>query len=152
MMVSLLIHQWKCAENDLYLRRCGLGTPASLPPMERYRWAPAYRQGRLVAGRVELTVDPSDDRIGLSPSERRRIAVRFLERVDPGLGDELAQLVRRRGAAGRRIAERLAPVEVVADDRQHGEQRFLCRLQPPQQRYGELREIEFGLHELERAP
>jgi hypothetical protein len=56
--------------------------PASLPPVERYHWARAYRQGRLVAGRVEL--------------------------------------------------------------------RF--RLQPPQQRYVELREIGFGLRELERSP
>lgn len=119
--------------------------------MERYPWARASRQGRLVAGRVELTVDPNDDRIGLSPSERRRIVARFLERVDPGLHDELAQLVRRRGAAGRRIADGLAPVEVVADDRRRGELRYLCRLQPPQQRYGELREIEFGLRELERS-
>jgi hypothetical protein len=122
---------------------------ASLPPVERYQWARAYRQGRLVAGRVELTIDSNGARVGLSPSERRRIAARFLERVDPVLRDEL---VRRRGAAGRRVAEALAPVEVVADDRQHGELRYLCRLQPPQQRYGELRAIEFGLHELERTP
>jgi hypothetical protein len=120
--------------------------------VERYQWARAYRQGRLVPGRVELTVDSNNDRMGLSPSERRRIAARFLERVDPALRDELVQLVRRRGAAGRRVAEGLAAVEVVADDRQHGELRYLCRLQPPQQRYGELRAIEFGLHELERAP
>ena len=121
------------------------------PPVERHQ-ARAYRHGRLVAGRVEITVDPNDDRIGLSPRERRRIVARFLERVDPALRDELAQLIRRRGAAGKRIAEGLAPVEVVAEDRGRGERRFVGRLQPPQQRYGELREIEFGLHELERAP
>jgi hypothetical protein len=50
--------------------------------VDRYQWARAYRQGRLVAGRFDL--------------------------------------------------------------------RF--RLQPPQQRYGELREIEFGRRELERSP
>jgi hypothetical protein len=126
--------------------------PASLPPVERYRWARAYRQGRLVAGRVELTVERSDDRLGLSPGERRRIVARFLEQVEPELRDELAQLVRRRGAASRRIADGLAPVEVVADEGPGGERRLLCRLQPPQQRYGELREIEFGLRELERTP
>jgi hypothetical protein len=120
--------------------------------MERYRWARAYREGRLVAGRVELTVERDDDRIGLSPRERRRIVARFLERVEPELRGELAQLVRRRGAAGRRIAEGLAPVEVVAGDRGRGERRFVCRLQPPQQRYGALWEIEFDLRELERAP
>ena len=128
------------------------GAAASLAPVERYRWARAYREGRLVAGRVEITVERDDDRLGLSPRERRRIAARFLERVEPELRDELAQLVRRRGAAGTRIADRLEPVEVVADDRDGGEQRFLCRLQPPQRRYGELWEIEFDLRELERAP
>ena len=120
--------------------------------MERYRWARAYRQGRLVAGRVEITVERSDDRLGLSARERRRIVARFLEQVEPELRDELAQLVRRRGAASRRIADGLAPVEVVADEGPSGERRLLCRLQPPQQRYGELREIEFGLRELERTP
>lgn len=120
--------------------------------MERYRWARGYRQGRLVAGRIEITIDQSDDRLGLTPSERRRIVARFLECLDPGLHDELAQLARRRGAAGRRIAEGLAPVEVVADDPRRGEQRFLCQLQPPQERRGELREIEFDLRELERSP
>jgi IS4 transposase len=120
--------------------------------VERYRWARAYREGRLVAGRVELAVEADDLRIGLSLSERRRIVARFVERLDPELRDELAQLVRRRGAAGKRIAERLAPVEVVAEDRDGSERRFLCRLQPPQQRYGDLWEIEFDLRELERAP
>ena len=120
--------------------------------MERYRWARAYREGRLVAGRVEIIIERDDDRLGLSPRERRRIVARFLERVEPELRDELGQLVRRRGAAGMRIADRLAPVEVVAEDRGGGERRFLCRLQPPQRRYGELWEIEFDLRELERAP
>lgn len=119
--------------------------------MERYRQARAYRQGRLVAGRVEVTVERTDDRLGLSPRERRRIVARFLEQ-EPELRDELAALVRRRGAASRRIADGLAPVEVVADDGPGGERRLLCRLQPPQQRYGELREIEFGLRELGPAP
>ena len=120
--------------------------------MERYHRARAYRQGRLVAGRVEITVERHDDRLGLTPRERRRIVARFVEHVEPELRDELAQLVRRRGAASRRIADALAPVEVVADDGPSGERRLLCRLQPPQQRYGELREIEFGLRELDRVP
>jgi hypothetical protein len=57
--------------------------PASLPPVERYRRARAYRQGRLVAGRVEITVERHDDRLGLSPRERRRIVARFVEHVEP---------------------------------------------------------------------
>jgi hypothetical protein len=126
--------------------------PATLPRHERYRSARAYRHGRLVAGRVEITLERTDDRLGLSPRERRRIVARFLDPVEPGLRDELAQLVRRRGAASRRIADGLAPVEVVADDGPGGERRLLCRLQPPQQRYGALRDIEFGLRELDRSP
>ncbi len=113
----------------------------------RYRWARAYRDGELVCGRVELivTVDP---RLGLAPHESRRFAARFLERLHPTLRTELGERVRRRGAAGRRAAERMQPVELVFDDPRHGRQRIVGSVQPPQMRRGELYEIEFGL----RAP
>jgi hypothetical protein len=110
----------------------------------RYRWARAYRDGELVCGRVELTVTV-DVRLGLAPHERRHLAARFLERVHPALRTELAELVRRRGAAGRRAAERMQPVEIVFDDPRHGRQRLAGSVQPPQARRGELYEIEFGL-------
>jgi hypothetical protein len=113
----------------------------------RYRWARAYRDGELVCGRVELTVR-ADFRLGLTPHERRYLAARFLERPHPGLRSELAELVRRRGAAARRAAERMQPVEIVFDDPQGGRQRVVGWVQPPQLRRGELNEIEFGL----RAP
>jgi hypothetical protein len=113
----------------------------------RYRWARAYRDGELVCGRVELTVT-ADPRLGLAPHERRHFAARFLERLHPALRTELAELVRRRGAAGRRAAERMQPIELVFDDPRHGRQRIVGSVQPPQARRGELYEIEFGL----RAP
>jgi hypothetical protein len=123
-------------------------TTADRPLTEgRYRWARAYRDGELVCGRVELTVT-ADLRLGLAPHERRRFAARFLERVHPALRTELADLVRRRGAAGRRAAERMQPIEFVFDDPRHGRQRLVGVVQPPQLRRGELYEIEFGL----RAP
>jgi hypothetical protein len=39
------------------------------------------------------------------------------------------------------------PIEVVFDDKRLGRQRISARVQPPQIRCGELREIEFGLRE-----
>jgi len=110
----------------------------------RYRWARAYRDGELVCGRVELTVTV-DPRLGLTPNESRRFAARFLERLHPSLRAELGELVRRRGAAGRRAAERMQPVELVFDDPRHGRQRIVGSVQPPQMRRGELYEIEFSL-------
>ena len=93
----------------------------------RYRWARAYRDGQLVCGRVELTVT-ADLRLGLAPRERRCLAARFLERLDPALRSELSELVRRRGAAAGRAAERMRPVELVFDDRRAGRQRIVGRV------------------------
>jgi hypothetical protein len=112
---------------------------------QRYGWARAYRDGRLVAGRVRLTVD-RDVRLGLAPRERGRRYVRaaFLERVDPILRDELAALARHRGAAARRME----PIEVVMEDPHRGRQRIVGRLQPPQhRRRGDLDEVEFVVRE-----
>jgi hypothetical protein len=115
---------------------------------QRYGWARAYRDGRLVAGRVRLIVD-HDVRVGLTPRERRRRSLRaaFTERVDPILRDELAAVARRRGVAARRAADRMEPIEVVIDDPHRGRLRIVGRVLPPQQRRGDLDEIEFGLRE-----
>jgi hypothetical protein len=118
---------------------------ADRPPTEgRYRWARAYRNGELVCGRVELTVT-ADLRLGLAPHERRRFTTRFQERLHPALHVELNELVRRRGAAATRAAERMQPVEIVFDDPRRGHQRIAGAVQPPQRRRGELYEIEFDL-------
>jgi hypothetical protein len=116
---------------------------------QRYGWARAYRDGRLVAGRVRLTVD-HDVRVGLAPRERpRSLRAAFTERVDPILRDELAAVVRRRGAAARRAADRMEPIEVVIEDPYRGRQCIVGRVQPPQQSRGDLDAIEFGLVELQ---
>ncbi|MGI9097936.1 MAG: hypothetical protein ACR2H2_05495 [Solirubrobacteraceae bacterium] len=112
----------------------------------RYRWARAYRDGEVVCGRVELTVS-ADTRLGLAPRERRCLTARFLERLDPALRTELAELVRRRGAVGRRAAERMQPVEIIFDDPRRGHHQITGYIQPPQLRHGDLHEIEFGLRE-----
>lgn len=57
--------------------------------------------------------------------------------------------MRRRGAAGYRMAERIDPIELVVDAPDGGRHRVVGRLQPPLLRHGQLRDIEFGLHELE---
>lgn len=113
---------------------------------QRYAWGRAYRDGEVVCGRVHVTIG-RDGRLGLARHERRYVAARFLERLDPALRTELAELVRRRGSAARRAAERMEPVEIVLDDPRQGRQRIIGRVEPPQARYGELREIEFSLRE-----
>jgi hypothetical protein len=117
----------------------------------RYRWASAYRDGELVCGRVDLTVR-RDSRLGLAPRERHYLAASFVERLAPAFRGELAQLVRRRGAAAQRVAEALEPIELVFDDPRLGSQRIIGRVQPPQVRRGGLHDIEFGLRELPQAP
>lgn len=116
---------------------------------QRYGWARAYRDGRLVAGRVRLIVD-HDVRVGLASRERRRRSLRasFAERVDPALRAELVAVARRRGAAARRAADRIEPIEIVIDDPYHGRERIVGRLEPPQVRHGDLCDIEFAVREL----
>jgi hypothetical protein len=118
---------------------------------QRYGWARAYRDGRLVAGRVRLTAD-HDVRVGLAPRERRHRSLRatFAERVDPVLRAELVAVACRRGAAARRAADRMEPIEVVFEDRHLGRQRIVGRIEPPQVRYGAFEETEFVVREIEQ--
>lgn len=107
--------------------------------------AHACRDSAVVCGRVELTV-AADSRLGLTPRERRIFTVRFLGGLEPGLRAELTTLVSRRGAAARRAAERMAPIEIVFDDPFRGLQRIAGSVQPPQRRNGvDLRDVQFGL-------
>jgi hypothetical protein len=113
---------------------------------QRYTWGRAYRDREVVCARVHVTI-VRDDRLGLTPRERRRyVGARFVEGLQPELRDELAMLARRRGAAARRAAERMDPIEVVFDNKQ---QRLLASVRPPQlPRGSDLDSIEFGLREL----
>jgi hypothetical protein len=115
-----------------------------------YREARAYRDGRLVCDRVEVRIGHDTDRVGLAARERRYVAARFLEHVDPVLHTELTALVARRGAAAKRIAEHLAPITLVIDTAD-GQLRLAGRLQPPHLRLGELRDVEFVIRELRAA-
>jgi hypothetical protein len=108
--------------------------------------AHACRDSAVVCGRVELTV-AADSRLGLTPRERRSFSVRFLDALEPGLRSELTTLVSRRGAAARRAAERMAPIEIVFNDPRLGLQRIVGAIQPPQRHHGELHHVQFGLHE-----
>ena len=128
--------------------------PAGVPAMEGGRELPgrrscsahACRDDEVVCGRVELTVD-ADMRPGLTTRERRCVTVRFLDRLEPALRAELIELVRRRGAAARRAAERMAPIRIVFDDPRLGRQQIRGWIQPPQRRNGDLHDIRFGLRE-----
>jgi hypothetical protein len=105
-------------------------------------WGRAYRNGEVVCDRVQVTIG-RDGRLGLAQHERRTVVARFLG-PRPDLRDELAAVARRRGAAARRAADRIAPIEFI-DDKGH---RIVGRVQPPQLRCArELREVEFGLRE-----
>jgi hypothetical protein len=75
------------------------------------------------------------------------MVARFREHLHPDLRAELADLVRRRGPIARRAAERMAPIELVFVDPERGLRRLSAWIQPPQQRHGDLRDIEFGLRE-----
>jgi len=115
---------------------------------ERGRLGRAYRSGRLVCGWVQVTTS-EDERLGLTRQERRFVRVRFHEPIDDGLRSELTRLMRRRGAAAGRAAERIDPIEVVVDDADAERERIVGRVQPPQIHHGPLRDIEFALRRLE---
>ena len=130
----------------------GLKAQARLAPTDHpligRRCCPAHacRDSAVICGRVELTV-AADARLGLTPRERRSFTLRFLDGLQPGLRAELTKLVSRRGAAARRAAERMQPIEIVFDDPLRGLQRIIGSIQPPQRRNGDLRDIQFGLRE-----
>jgi hypothetical protein len=113
----------------------------------RWRVGRAYRGGRLVCGCVYVAIRV-DERVGLTQLERRLVQVRFHEPVDDDLRSELAELVRRRGTACDRTAERIDPIELVVDDPYGEHERIIGGLRPPQRRHGQVREIEFGLREV----
>jgi hypothetical protein len=122
-------------------------TAEAAPVRERrYHGARAYRDGELICGHVDLTI-ALDARLGLAPRERRRLVVRFVERLAPAFRHELEELVRRRGAGAKRIGDRLASIELVFDDPQRQSQRLVGRLEPPQARRWELSENEFVIRE-----
>lgn len=78
-----------------------------LPAMAREQHhGRAFRRLELVCGRIAVTVVRDDDRLGLAQRERSYVIARCVGALDP----ELRKLVRRRGAAARRIAETLEPL------------------------------------------
>jgi hypothetical protein len=115
---------------------------------QRCRVGRAYRAGRLICGWVQVTVS-DDERLGLTEQERRLVRVRFHEPIDDVLRRELTQLLRRRGAAAGRAAERIDPIEVIVDDPDAERERIVGRVEPPQVHHGPLRDIEFALRRLE---
>jgi hypothetical protein len=117
-----------------------------------YRWARAYRGGQLVCGRVDVRIGCDSDRVRLATGERRFVVVRFLDELDPALRRELAALVTRRGAAAKRIAERLAPITLVIDGAGDEQMQVVGHLQPPHRRFGELHDVEFAIRELKAWP
>jgi hypothetical protein len=79
--------------------------------------------------------------------KRRRVRVSFHEPLDDDLRSELTELVRRRGAAARRIADTSREIAVTVHDHDSGPMRIVGQLQPPEARHAPLCEIEFDLRE-----
>ena len=98
---------------------------------------------------MEVTIS-LDDRLGLAERERRHVRVSFHEPLSDDLRSELTALVRRRGAAARRIADAAHEIAVIVSDDDSGPMRIVGHLQPPEARHALLREIEFGLREQTR--
>lgn len=115
------------------------------PLMESSRLrARAYRDGRVVCGRVAVTL-VRDVRLATEAALDQRVRVQFLERVSEGLRCELERLVQARGVHGRRLADTLAPIEIVWHE-SRGRCSVLGRLEAPTtQRHGSLEEIGFPL-------
>jgi hypothetical protein len=113
---------------------------------QRWPAGRAYRAGRLVCGCVQVTIS-LDERLGLAERERRRVRVSFHEPLDDDLRSELTELVRRRGAAARRVADTSQTIAVIVNDLESGPIRIVGSLQPPESRHAPLRNIEFGLRE-----
>jgi hypothetical protein len=102
--------------------------------------ATAYRDGTVVCDRVLVTVIP-DERLGLAPRERRQMTARFVHGIEPGFRSQLTQVLRRRGARSRRLADALDPIELELD----GEPPVAARIEPPAARHFSLEQTDFGL-------
>jgi hypothetical protein len=103
--------------------------------------ATAYRDGTVVCDRVLVTVIAADERLGLAPRERRHMTARFVHGIDPGFRSQLLQVLRRRGASSRRVAEKLGPIELEVD----GERPVAARIEPPAVRHVSLEQTDFRL-------
>ena len=110
---------------------------------ERVVHGRAERDGTVVCDRVLVTVTVSDERLGLTPRERRHATVRFLHDIEPEFRSQLLEILRRRGARSRRAAEALNPIELVVE----GEQRLAARIEPPTVRNLSLEQTDFTLRQ-----
>jgi hypothetical protein len=108
---------------------------------ERVFHGRAYRNGTVVCDRVQVTVIESDERLGLAPWERQYVTVRFLRGIQPEFRRQLVQVLRRRGARSRRVADALDPIELEVQ----GTRRLAARIEPPIARHASLEQTAFRL-------
>lgn len=128
----------------MLVRQAQIDASTQMVTEQRQAWGRAYREGTAVCDRVHVTIG-RDGRLGLARHERHHVSARFVGWLHPALRADLVALLRRRGAAARRVAEATPPIELVFEDAQLG--RISGYIEPPQLRYGKLRELEFGLRE-----
>jgi hypothetical protein len=82
---------------------------------------------------VQVTIS-LDNRLGLPARERHLVRLSFHEPLDD-LRSDLTKLVRRRGAADRRVAEAAREIAVIVNDLDSAPTRIVGRLQPPEARH-----------------
>jgi hypothetical protein len=114
----------------------------------RYVWGQVYRDGLLICDRARVTL-PTDEHPGGGPRQRRTVIARFEGRLHHMLRDELTELTSCQSTvAARRLAKGIKPIVLLVGDPQHGRERIVGRLLPPQIPGKYLREIEFRVREL----
>lgn len=113
-----------------------------------YQRGRVYRRGELICSRARVTIGTDMQRLGLTAAERSFVRVAFVENTRRQLVDDLRKLIKRRGAAARRIAEELEPITVVVEDDHRGVLTVEGKLQPPDIRVEiDLHDVEFKLRE-----
>lgn len=118
---------------------------------QHFRWGRAYRDGRLVAIRVYVTII-EDVCTAASPTTapRLRVRVRFVQGIDKDLRQELEDLVKRQ----RKRSASSPPIKIVWEEPSRGwepgsRQTREGGLQAPQGRFALLEEVDFHLRSAE---
>jgi len=127
------------------------GLLADVTSERRFRWGRAYRDGRLVAIRVYVTIiEGACTAASPTAAPRLRVRVRFVQGIDKDLRQELEDLV----SGQRKQSASSPPIKIVWEEPPRGwepgsRQTHEGRLQAPQGRFALLEEVDFRLRFVE---
>lgn len=156
---------WHAPENTRqinYLTRSGTGATVlalmqtgkrtAVILQKTYQEGQIYRNGKLVCSRARVTIGDHYRSLGLAARERCFVTVAFREGTEVHLRGELSKLIKQRGAAAKRTAERLEPIVVVVQDNELGERRIEGVVRPLTTRpVGDLANIDFPVRQRDGA-